>query len=246
MVFRLVIVVFAAACLFGAARAEEASDFTTLRNHMVDAVQAWTRFTREDTGVAEIDPRVLSAMREVPRHLFVPEAFRSYAYNSHPLPLGYEQNIASPFLVALMTHLVQPEAGDVVFETGTGAGYHAALLARLVAEVYSVDVVAPLVERAAETLERLDVDNAHARAGDGYYGWAAHAPFDAIIVKEAVDHVPVPLLNQLKPGGRMVIPLSVGGDAQYLTVVVKAAEGRLQKTRVLPVRFSPLQGGDRT
>jgi protein-L-isoaspartate(D-aspartate) O-methyltransferase len=193
-----------------------------------------------------MSPRVLAVMREVPRHLFVPQALRPYAYNDHPLPLGHGQNLASPFVVALMTHLAELEPGDVVFETGTGAGYHAAVLAKLAAEVYSVEVVEPLAGRAAATLAKLGVVNAHARPGDGYYGWADHAPYDAIIVKEAVDHVPVPLLNQLKAGGRMVLPLGSLEGGQYLTVVRKAADGTTRKTRVLPVLFSPLQGGERT
>ncbi len=185
-------------------------------------------------------------MREVPRHLFVPEALRPYAYNGHPLPLGHGQNIASPFVVALMTHLAELEPDDVVFETGTGAGYHAAVLAKLAARVYSVEVVEPLAGQAVTTLARLGIVNAHARSGDGYYGWPDRAPFDAILVKEAVDHVPVPLLNQLKAGGRMVLPLGSPDGGQYLTVVRKQADGTTRRTRILPVLFSPLQGGERT
>ena len=232
--------------LVGPARAGDDLDYATLRGRMVDVVQIQTRTTEQLTGVSEIDPKVLEVMRAVPRHLFVPPPIRPYAYNNHPLPLGYEQNIASPFLVALMTHLAAPKAGDVVFETGTGAGYHAAVLARLAAAVYSVDVIEEMVSQASATLAELQFDNARARVGDGYYGWKDRAPFDVIIVKEAVDHVPVPLLNQLKPGGRMVIPLTAGGGEQFLTLVEKLPEGVLRRTRVLPVRFSPLQGGERT
>lgn len=230
----------------GPAIADDQPDYARLRQEMVRLVEIGTIMVSDETGIAELDPRILQAMREVPRHLFVPEAFRPYAYNNHPLPLGHAQNIASPFLTALMTHLAAPEGKSVVFETGTGAGYHAALLARLAAEVYSVEVVAPLAEQAATTLAGLGLGNARVKQGDGYYGWADHAPYDAIIVKEAVDHVPVPLLNQLKPGGRMVVPLNALNGGQMLTVVYKNRDGTTKRVPVLPVLFSPLQGGDRT
>lgn len=234
------------AVLLGGPVAAEEPDYAALRGDMVRIVEIEATATGADTGIDRLDPRVLAAMREVPRHLFVPEELRPFAYGDHPLPLGFDQNLASPFVTALMTHLAELKADDVVFETGTGAGYHAAVLAKLVAEVYSVEVIEPLARQAAATLARLGVANAHARQGDGYYGWAAHAPYDAIIVKEAIDHVPVPLLNQLKPGGRLVIPLGSLTGGQYLTVVRKGADGTTRRTRVLPVLFSPLQGGERT
>lgn len=232
--------------LLGRAAGAEGPDYQGLRRDMVRLVEVSAAITGEDTGIKQLSPRVLAVMREVPRHLFVPEVLRPYAYNDHPLPLGHGQNLASPFVVALMTHLAELEPDDVVFETGTGAGYHAAVLAKLAAEVYSVEVVEPLAGLAAATLARLGVVNAHARSGDGYYGWPGHAPYDAILVKEAVDHVPVPLLNQLKAGGRMVLPLGSLEGGQYLTVVRKQADGTTRRTRVLPVLFSPLQGGERT
>jgi len=228
------------------AAADDQPDYARLRQEMVRLVEIGAVMVGEETGIAALDPRILAAMREVPRHLFVPEAFRPYAYNNHPLPLGHAQNLASPFLIALMTHLAAPEAKSVVFETGTGAGYHAALLARLAAEVYSVEVVAPLAAQATTTLAGLGVGNAKVKQGDGYYGWADHAPYDAIIVKEAVDHVPVPLLNQLKPGGRMVVPLNSIDGSQMLTVVHKKRDGTTKHVPILPVLFSPLQGGERT
>ena len=242
-VFVVLSVWFAA---LASAQAAEQSGYAEQRDQMVAAVEGWTELTSVETGVKRLDPRVLEALREVPRHLFLPEPLRPYAYGSHPLPLGYDQNLASPFLVALMTHLAGIEAGHVVFETGTGAGYHAAVLSHLGAEVYSVEVVGPLAAQAAERLAGLEVPRTHVRQGDGYYGWPEHGPYDAIIVKEALDHLPAPLIKQLKPGGRMVVPLSAGGAEQYLTVVRKTAAGTLRKTRVLPVRFSPLQGGERT
>ena len=226
--------------------AEDAVSPDRLRQTMVRLIEIDALATSDVTGVENIDPRVLKIMARVPRHLFVPQAFQSYAYNMHPLPLGYDQNIAAPFLVALMTHVAELGPDDVVFETGTGAGYHAAVLAELASKVFSVEVVEPLAEQAAERLADMGYGNVAVKAGDGYYGWAEHGPFDAIIVKEAVDHVPAPLLNQLKPGGRMVLPLGSQNGAQHLTVIRKSAEGRLDKTRILPVRFSPLQGGERT
>ena len=225
---------------------DPAPDFDRERANMVRLVQIEARITSNVTGVEQIDSRILEVMAEVPRHAFVPLELQPYAYGDHPLPLGHDQNLAAPFLVALMTHLAEPKPDDVVFETGTGAGYHAAVLSRLVAKVYSVEVIEPLAHTATRTLKDLSYDRVWTKAGDGYYGWAAQAPFDAIIVKEAVDHVPVPLLEQLKPGGRMVIPLGSAFGPQYLTVVEKSADGSVSRRRVLPVRFSTLQGGERT
>jgi protein-L-isoaspartate(D-aspartate) O-methyltransferase len=222
------------------------ADDAAARNEMVRIIEVQTMMLSAQTGIAEIDPRVLDAMREVPRHVFVPEPLRAYAYGDHPLPVSPDQNIAAPFLVALMTQAVAPQPDDVVYETGTGAGYHAAVLSRLVREVYSVEVDEKLVDRAGGLLKGLHYDNVFVRADDGYYGWAAHAPFDAIIVKEAIDHVPPPLVSQLKRGGRMVMPLGPPGGPQYLTVITKNDNGKLSEQRILPVRFSPLQGGERT
>jgi len=221
-------------------------DYDRARAIMVQMIQIEALLSSEVTGVEQIDGRILEVMAEVPRHAFVPAELQPYAYGNHPLPVGHAQNLAAPFLVALMTHLADPKPGDVVFETGTGAGYHAAVLAQLVDEVYSVEVIEPLAMSATATLSRLGYDRISAKAGDGYYGWSAKGPFDAIIVKEALDHVPSPLLDQLKPGGRLVIPLGSDLNGQYLTVVEKSIDGALRKRRVLPVRFSVLQGGKRT
>jgi protein-L-isoaspartate(D-aspartate) O-methyltransferase len=234
----------AVALAAGPARAQ-ANDVAA-RNEMVRIVELQMLMLSSQTGIAEIDPRVLDAMREVPRHAFVPENLRAYAYGDHPLPVGHDQNIAAPFLVALMTHLAQLRPDDVVYETGTGAGYHAAVLSRLVREVYSVEVVAPLADRAARILKELGYDNVYVLESDGYDGWPAHAPFDAIIIKEAIDHVPAPLLSQLKRGGRLVMPLGPAGGPQDLTLVTKGADGKISEQRIMPVRFSPLQGGERT
>jgi len=239
------------ACLAVPARGQDNEqngeiDYARARAIMVQMIQVEALLSSEVTGVEQIDARILEVMAEVPRHDFVPPALRPYAYGNHPLPVGHAQNLAAPFLVALMTHLIDPQPDDVVFETGTGAGYHAAVLARLVGHVYSVEVVEPLAISATATLRRLGYDRVSARAGDGYYGWPEKAPFDAIIVKEALDHVPPPLLEQLKPGGRMVIPLGSELNGQYLTLIEKSLDGAITKRRILPVRFSVLQGGERT
>lgn len=236
------------ACLLGVAvfGPAFAADEDAARAEMVRVVELEAFMVSADTGIPEIDPRVLEAMRKVPRHAFVPSELRPYAYGNHPLPVGHEQNVAAPLLVALMTHVVALEPDDVVFETGTGAGYHAAVLSHLVRRVYSVEVVEPLADQAARVLKELGYDNVYVQAGDGYFGWPGKGPFDAIIVKEAIDHVPPPLLGQLRVGGRMVLPLGPARGPQYLTLITKGANGKVVEKRIMPVRFSPLQGGERT
>ncbi len=232
--------------LLGLASASaRAADVADQREEMVRLVQLEALMISGQTGVAELDPRVLAALRQVPREDFVPEALRPYAYEPHPLPVGYEQNLAAPLLVALMTHLAALKPGDVVFETGTGAGYHAAVLSLLADTVYSVEVVEPLADQAARILKDHGYDNVFVQASDGYYGWPEKAPFDAIVIKEAIDHVPAPLLQQLKRGGRMVIPLGPEQGVQTLTLVTKGSDGKVRQKAIMPVRFSPLQGGER-
>ncbi len=206
---------------------------------------AATAMLESRAGVPAPSQRILDAIGKVPRHAFVPEPLRPFAYLDRPLPVGHGQNISQPYIIALMTELARLGPDDVVFETGTGAGYHAAVLSLLVRQVYSVEVIEPLALKAAKTLKRLGYDNVEARAGDGYFGWAEHGPYDAIIVKEAVDHIPAALINQLKPKGRLVVPLGPMNGIQLLTVVEKDADGRLRQRSILPVRFSPLQGGAR-
>jgi len=186
------------------------------------------------------DPRVLEAMSRVPRHEFVPEGWRGEAYADHPLPIGHGQTISQPYIVAFMTEQLTPQPTDRILEIGTGSGYQAAVLAELVAEVYSIEIVEALAAQASRTLDRLGYRNVKVRAGDGYQGWPEHAPFDAIIVTCAPDHVPRPLVDQLKEGGRMIIPVT-GTFQQELFLLVK--EGRDVKQRaVLPVRFVPMTG----
>jgi len=184
--------------------------------------------------------RVLEAMRHVPRHEFVPPELRSHAYEDRPLPIGYGQTISQPYIVAFMTEYLDPQPTDRVLEIGTGSGYQAAVLSEVVAEVYTIEIVEPLAERAARDLSRLVYTNVHVRAGDGYRGWAEKAPFDAIIVTCAPDAVPQPLVNQLAEGGRMIVPVGEIWD-QHLILLEKEG-GQLAQTSVLPVRFVPMTG----
>ncbi len=228
------------------AGAQEGPDFEAARAYMVRVIQMEALLTGEVTGIREIDGRVLAAMGRVPRHEFVPPPLARYAYEDTPLPIEIDQNLAQPFIAAVMTHLLRVKPGDTVFETGTDCGYQAAVLAELGAQVYSVEVDEALATAAAERLERLDYRGVTIKAGDGYFGWAEHGPYDAILVKEAVDHLPPPLLAQLKPNGRMVLPIGPTGGTQELTLIEKDQEGKVRRTSVLPVQFMPFQGGDRT
>jgi protein-L-isoaspartate(D-aspartate) O-methyltransferase len=219
--------------------------FADARSQMVQQVSKRTEATAQVTGVTEIAPRILDALDRVPRHQFVPDKLRRFAYLPTPLPLGHGQNIASPYIVALMTHLAAVDDGARVLETGTGAGYHAAVLTELGADVVSVEVIEPIANSARVNLAETGHAEVETHIGDGYYGWPKGAPYDAILVKEALDHVPEPLVGQLKPGGRLVLPLGPLDGRQALTVVTKTGEGETERRRVLPVRFSPLQGGQR-
>lgn len=186
------------------------------------------------------DERVLSAMATVPRHEFVPGAYRDQAYEDHPLPIGFGQTISQPFVVAFMSEKLKPEATDRVLEIGTGSGYQAAVLSELVNEVYSIEIIEALATRADETLKRLGYDNVHVKHGDGYDGWPEAAPFDLIIVTCAPDHIPDPLTAQLKEGGRMIIP--VGPDGSQSLYVLKKESDKIERQAVLPVRFVPMTG----
>lgn len=198
---------------------------------------------RQSAGEEDLDRRVLDVMARVPRHAFVPAAQRSHAYENRPLPIGYGQTISQPYIVALMTDLAQPGKAHKVLEIGTGSGYQAAVLAELVAHVYSIEIVEPLATQAAERLRALGYANVHTRVGDGYYGWPQAGPFDSIVVTAAAPAVPPPLLRQLKPGGRMVIPVGTSFFTQTLMLVEKDAQGRVRTRQIAPVRFVPLTGG---
>ena len=185
----------------------------------------------------------MAAMEKVPRHQFVPKDVEHSAYRNRPLPIGYGQTISQPFLVAYMTELLGVGKTAKVLEIGTGSGYQAAILGELVQEVYTIEIVEPLAKRATETLKTHGYRNVQVRAGDGYYGWEQHAPFDAIIVTAAASHVPPPLIKQLKHGGRMLIPLGSSFLPQHLVLVKKDANDRVRTRELLPVKFVPLTGG---
>ncbi|MCW5606244.1 MAG: protein-L-isoaspartate(D-aspartate) O-methyltransferase [Burkholderiales bacterium] len=202
-----------------------------------------TRDTRRETGRAALSERVMAAMEKVPRHLFVPAGVETGAYRNVPLAIGSGQTISQPFIVALMTDLMETKPGDRVLEIGTGSGYQAAVLAELADTVYSVEIIEPLAREAARRLRDAGYRNVVTRVGDGYQGWAEHAPFDAIMVTAAATAVPPALIDQLKPGGRLVIPVGGPADVQTLYVIEKQADGRVVRRPVLAVRFVPLTGG---
>ena len=194
-------------------------------------------------GEARLDGGVLAVMAKVPRHEFVPTSQVRHAYENRPLAIGHGQTISQPYIVALMTTLARPTRDAVVLEIGTGSGYQAAMLAELVARVYSIEIIEPLGAQAAQRLRTLGYDNVQTRIGDGYYGWPKAGPFDAIVVTAAATSVPPPLIAQLKPGGRMVIPVGSSFFTQTLMLVEKDATGRVRTRQILPVRFVPLTGG---
>jgi len=208
------------------------------RHQMVEEISDMARLVGDRTDTDGIDPRVLEAMDKVPRHEFVPPAQRPSAYRNRPLAIGSGQTISQPYIVALMTDLMRVKPEETVLEIGTGSGYQAAVLGELAGDVYSVEIVEPLGRQAANVLGRLGYDNVHTRIGDGYKGWPEHAPYDAIIVTAAPDHVPPALIEQLKPGGRLVIP--VGDLFQKLMVITKKDDGTTASEEVVPVQFVPL------
>ena len=190
-------------------------------------------------GLGIEDPAVIEAMRETPRHAFVPGEYQSQAYDNHPLPIGFGQTISQPYIVALMTEAADVGTGDTVLEVGTGSGYQAAVLAELADHVYTVEIIGPLAERAAATLDARGYDNVTVRHADGYFGWPEHAPFDAIVVTAAPDHIPQPLVEQLKVGGRMIIPVGPVGGYQTLWQVTKVDEDEIRTEDLGGVRFVP-------
>jgi protein-L-isoaspartate(D-aspartate) O-methyltransferase len=209
---------------------------------MLDEIEADVRFTREALGRDALDPRVVEALGKVPRHEFVPAHYRADAYANRPLPIGFGQTISQPYIVAIMTDLLQLKPSDVVFELGTGSGYQAAVLSGLVDRVYTMEIIAELGDRARQTLTRLGYSNVTTRVGDGYYGWPEQAPFDAIMVTAAGDHIPPTLIQQLKPGGRMMIPVGSQFFTQELILVEKLPDGGVRTRKIIPVRFVPITG----
>ncbi|GAB4357040.1 MAG: protein-L-isoaspartate(D-aspartate) O-methyltransferase [Gammaproteobacteria bacterium] len=207
---------------------------------MLEAIREDARCTAGATGRAVFSERVMAAMREVPRDEFVPEELRPYAFENRPLPIGDGQTISQPYIVALMSDLLETEPDQTILEIGTGCGYQAAVLAELVARVYSVEIVENLQRQAEERLRRLGYRNVTTRHGDGYQGWPEHAPFDGIIITAATPEIPPPLIDQLRPGGRLVAPVGPRFGSQNLVVVEKDPEQRISTRNVLPVTFVPL------
>ena len=221
----------------------QSQDFDRQRARMVDEVQAMYQTTRAETGLAAMSAPVRAALGKVQRHRLVDRSQASAAYRNHPLPIGGGQTISQPYIVALSTDLLAPKPGDVVLDVGTGSGYQAAVLAEIVKQVYSIELIEDLGGTAAARLAELGYQNVEVKIGDGYRGWPEKAPFDGIVVTAAAPDVPSALVEQLKPGGRMVIPVGSSGDMQFLKVLTKRADGGYDEKRVLPVRFVPLVPG---
>jgi protein-L-isoaspartate(D-aspartate) O-methyltransferase len=211
---------------------------------MLQTIERECSLTRHLTGRSAFDPRVLEAMAAVPREEFVPPEIRPCAYADNALPIGLGQTISQPFIVALMTDLLDTTSEDIILEVGTGSGYQAAILSRLVRQVYSLEIIPELAQEAEKRLKRLGCDNVTVASGNGYHGWPEHAPFDGIIVTAAASHVPPPLIEQLKPGGKLIIPVGSPNSYQQLLLLEKSAAGKILRREVLGVAFVPLTGGD--
>ena len=224
------------------AGADTDTEVAMQRRQMVADIAGMARTTAREVGRAEFSASVMRAMEKVPRHRFVPEDVAHHAYRNHPLPIGKGQTISQPYIVALSTDLIAPEAHHVVLEIGTGSGYQAAILGELVERVYSVEIVEPLGREAAARLTALGYGNVEVLVGDGYQGLPDKAPFDGIIVTAGAPSVPQPLVEQLKPGGKMVIPVGPRDGAQDLLLIEKGTDGTLASRMVIPVRFVPLTG----
>jgi protein-L-isoaspartate(D-aspartate) O-methyltransferase len=213
-------------------------------DRMLRDIQREVDFTRRLTGKDALDDRVMEAMKKVPRHLFVPEESRIVAYENGPVPIGHGQTISQPYIVALMTDLLNTQPDHVVLEVGTGSCYQSAILSHLVKQVYTIEIVEELAKQAREHLQRLGYTNVEVRAADGNFGWPEHAPFDGIIVTAAAPFIPQALIDQLKTGGRLVIPVGQPYLHQELMVVKKKENGKIDTRDILSVAFVPLIGGD--
>lgn len=216
-------------------------DYANARAEMVAEVQYYATLAR-DVDDADFDEDVIRSLATVERHEFVPREQQAYAYENRPLPIGHGQTISQPYIVALMTELVEPGPDDVVLEVGTGSGYQAAVLARLVDHVYSIEIIDALASEAKARLARQGYDNVTTKLDDGYYGWEEHAPFEAIVVTAAASHVPPPLIRQLKRGGRMVIPVGGRFAIQQLLLIEKTEDDEIVTRQIAAVRFVPLTG----
>ena len=219
-----------------------ADDYSKQRQQMVNEINDMVSYTQDHIGKNALDERVMAAMGKVPRHEFVPDEIRTHAYINSAMPIGHDQTISQPYIVALMTDLAGVDQNSRVLEIGTGSGYQAAVLAELVNHVYTIEIIESLGLQAQTTLKRLGYENVTVQIGDGYQGWNEHGPFDAILVTAAVEQIPQPLLDQLIPGGRLVIPLGRQYSAQALTLVKKDMGGKITQDEILPVGFVPLTG----
>jgi protein-L-isoaspartate(D-aspartate) O-methyltransferase len=218
------------------------SDYAAARARLVEVIESDVRETSVYLDKEALDPRVMEAIATVPRHQFVPDDQRAHAYENRPLSIGHGQTISQPYIVAIMTDLLKLKPGDRVLEIGTGSGYQAAVLAPLTEAVFTIEIIEPLAREAQARFRRLGYANIRSRIGDGYYGWEEQGPFDAIIVTAAADHVPPPLIKQLKPGARMVIPVGGRFLTQQLVLVSKDDDQHVTTRQILPVRFVPLTG----
>jgi protein-L-isoaspartate(D-aspartate) O-methyltransferase len=216
------------------------SHLAILRRHMVEVIAIHADLASDEIGKAELDERVMTAMRDVPRHLFVPAQLAPYAYQDMPLPIGFDKTISQPFIVALMIDLLSPQPLDTVLEIGTGLGYQTAILAELSGQIWSIEIVEEFATDARDLLHELGYDNIEIRVGDGSRGWREHAPFDRIVVSAASGEAPKALIEQLKPGGRLVMPIGPE-EMQHLTVIDKTDDGKITTRALLPVRFSRLE-----
>jgi protein-L-isoaspartate(D-aspartate) O-methyltransferase len=239
------LIIFLFSCLFAVetVSAQQDNEYAGQRQQMIEEIASdasrLVRYIDKDS----VSDHVMKAMATVPRHLFIPPEMRDEAYENRPLPIGYGQTISQPYIVALMTDLLQPQADHKVLEIGTGSGYQAAVLSGLVKEVYSIEIIEQLGLRARQVLKQLDYGNVSTRIADGYDGWPEQAPFDSIIVTAGISHIPPPLVKQLKNGGTMVIPVGTRFQTQQLTLVKKDLNGAITTKQILPVIFVPFTGG---
>jgi len=218
------------------------TDYTKSREKLIRSIEQDVRETASFIGTGKLDERVMQTMLKVPRHEFVPGLLRGLAYKNQPLPIGHGQTISQPYIVALMSSLLSVKPTDRALEIGTGSGYQAAILAELAGQVFTIEIIDELAKQASFVLDKQGYKNIKKRIGDGYYGWQAHAPFDVIVVTAAAGHIPPPLIRQLKPGGRMVIPVGSRFMVQQLVLVEKDNNGKVSTRQILPVKFVPLTG----
>ncbi|MGH8249219.1 MAG: protein-L-isoaspartate(D-aspartate) O-methyltransferase [Steroidobacteraceae bacterium] len=230
------------ACALPLTAADDEARYAAERRSLLVEIRRDAAATADSTGRPRFSERVLAAMNAVPRHRFVPQSRVRSAYANRPLPIGHGQTISQPYIVVLMTELLDPQSGDVMLEVGTGSGYQAAVLAELVANVKTIEIIEPLAETASARLRQLGYRNVEVKLADGYFGWPEHGPYDGIIVTAAASAIPPPLIRQLKPGGRMVIPVGAPFVSQDLILLTKDANGEVSTQSVLPVAFVPLTG----